>query len=80
MHDFNQLIPQAFGSVDFKYAHHHLDRIGAAHLLAAALSDNVTYESYLQNIEDWLAANGCSRAHIQDEMSRVDRHSKAFFV
>ncbi|TLU81458.1 MAG: hypothetical protein FDX21_11550 [Chlorobium sp.] len=71
-------IPGSFGSVDKKFAGHSLDSERAAELLEAAIKANVGFKKYLAEIENWLKAEGCSAAHIQEEMKKVNDISRYF--
>ena len=64
-------IPGSFGSADKKFAGHANDCERAAELLEAANKADVGLNEYLTEIEKWLKSEGCSAAHIQQEMEKV---------
>lgn len=75
---WEEKISGCFGFVDKQFALHHSDGKHAAQLLAAANAENVGFNEFCQEIENWLVNQGCNKEHIDQEMERV-RDIKSYF-
>lgn len=71
-------IGTCFGIVDKKFALHPSDAKAAAGIFAEAVNDEVGFEEFCNELENWMKSKNCSAEHITEQMIRVKNMSSYF--
>jgi hypothetical protein len=66
-------ISGCFGSVDFEFAMHQLDKNRAKELRAFALTNKITPDEVAKIANDFLVEKGCTTKHIINQISEVKK-------
>lgn len=67
------LIAGSYGTADNKFAGHPNDCERARQSLVEAGNEQVGFEEFVQMHRDYLTTKGCSEAHIEEQLIRVQK-------
>lgn len=76
--NWKQLLHGSFGIADHKFARHPADIARARDALIQALQSGVSFVDFVTEAQNYLAQQGCSQTHIQQEIQRVEQ-IKSYF-
>ncbi|GIU11965.1 hypothetical protein [Shewanella glacialipiscicola] len=76
---WSDYIGSCFGIEDKKFALHPSDISAASELLAKAQAEGVGFAEYVEAIKQWMVAQGCSPAHIAEQLVRV-KNVTTYFI
>lgn len=71
-------IGDCFGIVDKKFALHPSDALSASKLLVEAQAEGVGFAEFVETIKQWMVDQGCSPAHITEQLVRINDLSTYF--
>lgn len=69
----DNLIAKSYGSEDYIFAGHELDRQRALESLTAANDEKVDFDEFLKKHRQYLTNRQCSLEHIEEQLRRVQR-------